>query len=159
MGKNSKANRKKDEQKQEAPWEEQQPLNEFFRYKGEKTGSRFFGGRPPVHKADEVQKGDAGIVQMNYKSFEHRHLNMAKEQQEEPLAYLIHGTAAQFHAKFPQIPKGRFWDREWPTLDPKTMAEPLKSGIILQMGKGSDRPCNGKSRLLPRQRGDCGVCS
>ena len=74
---------------------------------------------------------------MNYKTFEKDHLEHAKEQQEEPLAFLIHGTAVQFHQKFPQIPEGRFVERDWPTKDPLTGAEHLRSGIILQMGKGT----------------------
>ena len=43
----------------------------------------------------------------------------------------------QFHQKFPQIPEGRFVERDWPTKDPLTGDEHLRSGIILQMGKGT----------------------
>ena len=143
MGKSSKANKKKDQQQQqkkEASWEEQQPLKEFFQIK-EVDGSAASGGvsvvrHPTVHAPASVRRGTGGMCHMNYKTFEKVHLEHAKEQQEEPLAFLIHGTAVQFHQKFPQIPEGRFVERDWPTKDPLTGAEHLRSGIILQMGKG-----------------------
>ena len=145
MGKSSKSNKKKDQQQQqkkkEASWEEQQPLKEFFQIK-EVGGGLESGGisavrHPIVHAPAGVRRGTGGMCHMNYKTFEKDHLEHAKEQQEEPLAFLIHGSAVQFHQKFPQIPEGRFVERDWPTKDPLTGDEHLRSGIILQMGKGT----------------------
>ena len=120
--------------KRESPWEELQPSTEFFQQK-DALGIAAAAG-PLSLSAATVQKGDSGITTMSYRTFEDKHLEHAKTPQEEPLAFILHGEAVQFKSKFPQIPAGRFEDLDWPGKDPKTGLDILKSGTILQMGKG-----------------------
>ena len=101
MGKSSKSNKKKDQQQQqkkkEASWEEQQPLKDFFQIKevggGLDSGNNSVVRHPIVHAPAGVRRGTGGMCHMNYKTFEKDHLEHAQEQQEEPVAFLIHGSA------------------------------------------------------------------
>ena len=141
MGKSAKNNKRKEEERQakrESPWEELEPTTDFFKLKDSKGAVISAPKSTPTRLiAEAVQPGDAGICTMTYTTFIKDHLENAKEPQEEPLAFILHGEETQFAAKFPQIPRGRYQALEWPGKCPKSGDEVLKRGVMLQMGRGT----------------------